>query len=351
MSRHNMRDMDSASKLLMAHEKMAMDTIDFILRKSGYAVVEGSMQRRPAEAIAKIPGLKRLYKKVCNDVVWELEIAAADGPPVRLLAAFENQSYPSLVMPFRGLMSVTVRMAAWRQETEDMHNERQELHSRQEVMDGVLPDDKMTPFIPMTVYFGNDAWTGPTNLPGMTTLPEKLHGYFANCPCNLLSFRDLTEQELSEMRPGPLRAVAKCIRYADDPIRLAHEMETDPSFQSLPSAVYGVVKIATGMDWLRPNRKEGNNMQKKMSTFERHFRAEGEAKGIAIGEAKGKTEGIAIGEAKGKIEGIENTIRSFIERKRSRHVSEEDIFEELRLDFGLDIQSARRYMEPSWTNV
>lgn len=92
-------------------------------------------------------------------------------------------------------------------------------------------------------------------------------------------------------------------------------------------------------------------MQKKMSTFERHFRAEGEAKGIAIGEAKGKTEGIAIGEAKGKIEGSENTIRSFIERKRSRHVSEEDIFEELRLDFGLDIQSARRYMEPSLVNA
>ena len=88
-------------------------------------------------------------------------------------------------------------------------------------------------------------------------------------------------------------------------------------------------------------------MQKKMSTFERHFRAEGEAKGIVIGEAKG----IAIGEAKGKIEGSENTIRSFIERKRSRHVSEEDIFEELRLDFGLDIQSARRYMEPSLVNA
>ena len=68
-------------------------------------------------------------------------------------------------------------------------------------------------------------------------------------------------------------------------------------------------------------------MQKQMSTVERFLRAEGEAKG----EAKG----------------TENTIRSFIERKRSRHVSEEDIFEELRLDFGLDIQSARHYMEPA----
>ena len=76
-------------------------------------------------------------------------------------------------------------------------------------------------------------------------------------------------------------------------------------------------------------------MQKKMSTFERYFRAEG------------KTEGMAIGEAKGEAKGTENTIRNFIERKRSRHVSEEDIFEELRLDFGLDIQSARHYMEPA----
>ena len=84
-------------------------------------------------------------------------------------------------------------------------------------------------------------------------------------------------------------------------------------------------------------------MQKQMSTVERFLRAEGEAKGIAIG----KTEGIAIGEAKGEAKGTENTIRSFIERKRSRYVSEEDIFEELRLDFGLDIQSARHYMEPA----
>ena len=232
-----------------------------------------------------------------------------------------------------------------------MHNDRQELHSHQEVMDGVLPGDKMTPFIPMTVYFGNDAWTGPTNLPGMTTLPEGLRGYFAESPCNLLSFRDLTEQELSEMRPGPLRAVAKCIRYADDPTRLLHEMETDPSFQSLPSAVYGVVKIATGMDWLKPKKKEDNNMQKQMSAVERFLRAEGKTEGIAIGEAKGIAIGEAKGKIEGKIEGTENTIRSFIERKRSRHVSEEDIFEELRLDFGLDIQSARRYMEPSLANA
>ena len=68
-------------------------------------------------------------------------------------------------------------------------------------------------------------------------------------------------------------------------------------------------------------------MKKKMSTCEKFFREEGEV----IGEAKGS----------------EKTIRNFIERKRSRHVPEEQIHEELLLDFGLDAAKARQYMEPS----
>ena len=56
-------------------------------------------------------------------------------------------------------------------------------------------------------------------------------------------------------------------------------------------------------------------MKKKMSTCEKFFREEG----------------------------TENTIRNFIERKRSRHVPEEQIHEELLLDFGLDAAKALQY--------
>ena len=83
--------------------------------------------------------------------------------------------------------------------------------------------------------------------------------------------------------------------------------------------------FAAGID-LRKANKEDNTM-KKMSTFEKVFREEGKVEGRA--------------------EGTENTIRNFIERKRSRHVPEEQIHEELLLDFGLDATKARQYMEPS----
>ena len=68
-------------------------------------------------------------------------------------------------------------------------------------------------------------------------------------------------------------------------------------------------------------------MKKKMSTCEKFFREEGRVEGRA--------------------EGIEKTIRNFIERKRSRHVSEKQIHEELLLDFGLDDIQAKQFMEPS----
>ena len=76
-------------------------------------------------------------------------------------------------------------------------------------------------------------------------------------------------------------------------------------------------------------------MKKKMSTFEKVFREEG------------RVEGREEGRVEGEVKGIEKTIRNFIERKRNRHVSEEQIHEELLLDFGLDDAKARQYMEPS----
>ena len=330
MSKHNMSGMDAATKLLMANEAVAKDAINFILRKSGYVVVEGSMLQRNAEAIAKLPGLKNLYKKISNDVVWELEVTDG-GPPMTILAAFENQSYPSCIMPVRGLLSTTVRMLAWRQETKDMHKARHELRTEQERFDGVLKEDRPTPVLPATVYFGQEAWPGKARLHGMLELPEGLRSHFADCPSNLLSFRDMDSKQLSRLPIGAFRCVAICIRYAEDPTALRRAWDTDPSFQlvdTMPEAALDVISIATGFD-LRKTNQEDNNMKKKMSTCEKFFREEGEA----------------IGEARGRAEGRDKTVLEFIQGKRGYHVPDIQIREELLKFFKLDEATAQRYME------
>ena len=330
MSRHNMSGMDAASKLLMANEAVAKDAVNFILRDSGYVVVEGSMQQRNAEAVAKMPGLRNLYKKISNDIVWELEVTDG-GPPVAILAAFENQSYPSRIMPLRGQLSTTVRMLAWRQETEDEHKARRDFTSYEERLDGVMEGDKPTPVLPATVYFGQKEWPGKARLHSMLELPEGLRSHFADCPSNLLSFRDMSPQQLSLLPVGALRCVAKCIRYAEQPTELRREWETDPSFQlvdTMPEAALDVVSIAAEID-LRKTNKEDNTMKKKMSTFEKVFREEGEV----------------IGEARGRAEGRDKTVLEFIQGKRDYHVPDIQIHEELLKFFKLDDAAAKRYME------
>ena len=94
--------------------------------------------------------------------------------------------------------------------------------------------------------------------------------------------------------------------------------------------------IAARID-LRKTQKEENTMQKKMSTFEKVFREEGRAEGLAEGEAKGRAEG----EAKGR----DNTVLEFIQGKRDYHVPDIQIHEELLKFFKLDDATARRYMD------
>ena len=86
-------------------------------------------------------------------------------------------------------------------------------------------------------------------------------------------------------------------------------------------------------------------MQKKMSTFEKVFREEGRAEGLAEGEAKGRAEGEAKGRAEGEAKGRDNTVLEFIQGKRDYHVPDIQIHEELLKFFKLDDATARRYMD------
>ena len=150
-----MKDMDAASKLFIAHPKVSRDAMNFLLRKSGYKVVARSMRERNSEAIARLHGAKRLYKKNSSDVVWELDVQKGKRK-THLLVAMENQSVSSAVMPLRSQLTTAIRGAAWRQTMADMHKERNELKSAQELLDGILPGDRLPPVLPLTIHFGQE---------------------------------------------------------------------------------------------------------------------------------------------------------------------------------------------------
>ena len=341
-----MKNMDAASKLSIAHPRVSKDAVDFVLRRNGYTVVADSLQEKNIEAIAKMPGSKRLYKKNSSDIVWELD-AKKDGRSTHLLVAMENQSATSTVMPLRTLLTVALRCAAWRQLTMDMHKERNELQTAQALMDGVLPGDRMPSILPLTIHFGQEEWTGPTRLQEMQDIPEELRGLFMNGPCNLLSLKNLTPKELSQMAIGPLRAVAKCIKYANDRPTLRKEIQEDPSFENMPDVAYDVVRIATGIRLKKPRQKEGNNMKKDISEYDQYLLGLGEERGVKIGEEKG----VKIGEKRGRTIGIAQTVKKYIWNRWKEHVTETQILKDLKSYFGLNEKEARQYMAQALAKV
>ena len=155
-------------------------------------------------------------------------------------------------------------------------------------MDGVLPTDRMAPIMPLVVHFGQEAWTGSLKFTDMLDCPPALKPMMAECPSNVISFYNMQEEELNEMPPGALRAVAKSICYAQQPEKLLHEWQTDPLFAPpWLDEMQDVIAIATGLDNKLLTEMKEENMQRKVSAIEEYF----VNKGIIIGEAKGRAEG------------------------------------------------------------
>ncbi len=346
-----MKNMDAASKLFTGLPEVFCDLVDFALRETGFKVVRDSLKERNTETIAR-----GWYKKVSNDVVAELQVT--DGNvTATLLVVLENQTSTSAIMAGRSLMATTVRWDAWRREMKHNHLKRKELQTSQEMLDGVLPGDRMTPVMVLVVHFGQEAWTGLPRFTDTLDCPAELKPMLADCVVNIISFYNLPSEEINRMPPGAVRAVTKSIRHVDDIERLCQELKTDPSFRMLldegPDEALDIITIATGLDMRALKQEKEKDMEKVVSKIEQHFfnkcialnkdewLEKGRVEGIAEGRLEGREEGIAEGIAEGEIKAV----LKFIRWQRNRHIPESQILEALLSGFELDEATARQYMD------
>ena len=340
-----MKNMDAAGKLLTALPEVFSDLVDFALRKTGFKVVRGSLKERNVEAIAHLRKPKRRYKKVSNDVVKELEITNG-AVTAKMLVALENQSSVSNVMAGRSLLASAVRWDDWRRETKRNHKAKKELKTPQEVLDGVLPSDRMMPTFVLVVHFGQEAWTGPLKFTDTLDCPPELKPMLAECPSYVISFYNLSIEEINEMPPGALRAVAKSIHYAKQPEKLLHEWEKDPSFKPPRlDEMLDVIAIATGMNNKMMKQHKEEDMPKTLSVVEQYLFKRAEARVRAESRAEGRVEGIMKGRVEGEAKGEARLMQKYIQNRRNRYLPESQILEDLMSDFELDEAKARQYME------
>ena len=346
-----MKDMDAAAKLFTALPGVFSDLVDFALRKTGFKVIPGSLKERNVETITQLSGMRGWYKKVFNDVVMELEITNGDVTAT-MLVALENQSRVSNIMAGRNLMATASRWDGWRREMKRIHSARKELKSSQEILDGVLATDRMTPTLLLVLHFGQETWTGPLMFTDTLNCPPELKSMLAECPANVISFYNLSLEEINEMPPGAFRAVAKSIHYAQQPEKLIHEWLTDPSFAPpRTDEMQAVIAIATGMDYEKMKQLKEEDMPKTVSALEQYFVSKGVVQGRAEGEAKGRVEGEAKGRVEGEAKEQARLMRKYVRNRLNRDIPKSQILEDIKTIFELDEETCRQYMEAELTNA
>ncbi len=319
--------MDEASKLFTGVPEVFSDLVDFALKGTGFKVVRGSLIERNAESIARLRGMRAWFKKVSNDVVAELQVTDGDVT-TSMLVVLENQTSTSAVMAGRSLMSTAVRWDVWRREMKHLHRGRKELKTSQEMLDGVLPGDRMMPVMVIVVHFGQEAWTGLPRFTDTLDCPPSLKPKLADCPVNVISFYNLPIKEINKMPQGALRAVTKSIRYAKNIPKLLYELKHDKSFDTPLDEMYDIISIVTGLNLEEMKKQKEKNMQKKVSAIEQYLLNKGEKRG----------------EKKGRIEEKTRLALKVIQNWRNRHIPESQILEDLQSDFELDEATASQYM-------
>ena len=197
------------------------------------------------------------------------------------------------------------------QVTEALRHHRKDRNygSDAEFLSGFKKEDKLTPVITLTVYWGADEWDAP----------RCLHDMFP------------------DSSKGALREVLEIIQASNDRNRMKSVLESNPKFRCLENEAVSAINIFAGLN-ISVDIKEGKTDMCK--AWEEQW-LDGKSEGIGQGREQGIEQGIERGIKQGREQGIEALILDNLEDGRT----EEVIINKLIKRFEMKEEDARRYFD------
>ena len=105
-----------------------------------------------------------------------------------VLLGVENQTEVHYAMPVRNMLYDALNYGKQVNEAKKHHVEHKDKMSSAEFLSGFKKEDKLTPIIPITLYWGTDEWDAPVDLHEMFgEIDEKLLRFIPNYHINLVA--------------------------------------------------------------------------------------------------------------------------------------------------------------------
>ncbi len=197
-----------------------------------------------------------------------------------VIIGIENQSDIHYAMPVRNMIYDVINYGNQVKEAAKGHKADKRLKMKGEFLSGFSREDRLTPVVTLTVYWGTDPWDGPRSLHEML-MPDALSltNYVADYHLNLIEPYEMTDFEKFRTSLG---AVLEMIKYADDEKKMEHAIMTRAIYHDLEQETVKTIAMFTGMEIEIESDREDVKMD-MCKAWEDH-KQEGVREGISQGE-------------------------------------------------------------------
>lgn len=285
---------DTKAKEFLTNNERFADIFNYYLFDGNPVIDPEDLQEKDTTKVLSLYGVdrKETQKQRWRDLLKSV-IVKETGDMVYILLGVENQSDIHYAMPVKNMIYDGMNYGAQVTEASRHHRKDRNYGSDAEFLSGFKKEDKLTPVITLTVYWGADEWDAP----------RCLHDMFP------------------DSSKGALREVLEIIQASNDRNRMKSVLESNPKFRCLENEAVSAINIFAGLN-ISVDIKEGKTDMCK--AWEEQW-------------LDGKSEGIE----QGREQGIEALILDNLEDGRT----EEVIINKLIKRFEMKAEDARRYFD------
>lgn len=271
---------DAKAKEFLSDNERFADLFNYYLFGGRQVIRPEDLEERDTTEVLSLYGRdkKEIQKQKWRDLLKHA-IIKATKTAVFVLLGIENQSDIHYAMPVKNMSYDVMNYGAQVTEASARHKKDKEYSSDAEFLSGFRKEDRLTPVITLTVYWGADEWDAPRSLHEMFEVSDpQILKYVDDYHLHLIVPGEITD--FDRFRTS-LREVLEIIKASDDRKKMKEVLEGNPRFKSLENEAVSAINVFTGLK-IPVNKKERKtDMCKAWEDQRRIDKAEGKIEGKA----------------------------------------------------------------------
>lgn len=240
-----------------------------------------------------------------------------------ILVGIENQMRIHYGMPVRTMLYEALDYTKQCKELEQRHREDKDWANSDEFLSGMAVGDKIKAVVTLVIYYGEEAWDGPTCLSDMMDIPKSFQPLFNNHSIHLLQVRNANKYHFKNKDNQDFFTLLAEFYNNSGEINM-DDFRQKYSERDIYWETLAALGAATNTARLVELAFENKGGHLNMCTALANLKEEGHKEGF--------------------LEGREETIRDFIGILRELGISDDIISSKIQANFHLDASDAKKYL-------